>query len=103
MPGVREAAACGRGGGRAGERDLCTMWAEVRKGGAGVTMETRFPQNKRQLPSSRALYYGRQLSQWRQREVDAMYEHLLADFPAALNTKPDDDSAAEAAVGYSLA
>ena len=47
-------------------------------------------------------YFVQELVQWRQREVDAMYEHLLADFQAALNTKPDDNSAAEAAVGYSL-
>ena len=46
--------------------------------------------------------YAQRLAEWRQREVDAMYEHLLADFTAALNTKPDDNSAAEAAVGYSL-
>ena len=47
-------------------------------------------------------YFVQELVQWRQREVDAMYEHLLADFTAALNTKPADNSAAEAAVGYSL-
>ena len=61
-------------------------------------METRFPQNKRQLPSSRALYWGHQLSQWRQRGADAIVEATVAfDTPGYVETR-----AAEAAVGYDL-
>ena len=39
----------------------------------------------------------------RRRAEDAWWDSLPARFEAALNTKPDDNSAAEAAVGYSLA
>ena len=42
------------------------------------------------------------LARYRTLAEDAAYTDLVARFTAALNTKPDDDSAAEAAVGYSL-
>ena len=42
------------------------------------------------------------LHEYRTLAEDAAYADLAARFTAALNTKPDDNSAAEAAVGYSL-
>ena len=85
LSGVREAAACGRGGGYEGERDLCTMWAEVRTGGAGLMW-----------PYVDRSYWVQGLYAYRTQH--AIVETTIAfDTPGYVETR-----AAEAAVGHDL-
>ena len=48
------------------------------------------------------LAVGKALVEARKQADDAWWGSFPARFEASLNTKPDDNSAAEAAVGYSL-